>query len=76
MTLNMGRPQESACDLMEEVASGFDGGWEGGEEGGGDVVTEGEDDLALLANQIHLLMDLAPIKSNGEIYSLRTLLLM
>lgn len=58
------RQSSVACDLLEEFAGAFDGGWEGGEEGGGDVVTE--DELALLANQIHLLMDSAPIKSNGE----------
>lgn len=53
------RQSSVACDLLEEFAGAFDGGWEGG-----DVVTE--DELALLANQIHLLMDSAPIKSNGE----------
>lgn len=58
----------TACDLLEEVANALEGAGERarGEEEGCDVITEGEDGLTPLANQIHLLMDSAPIKSNGE----------
>lgn len=55
----------AACGLLEEVAGAFAGGCEGTEEGEDDEVTD-EDELALLANQIHLLMDSAPTKSNGK----------
>lgn len=58
-------PRVAACELLEEVANSFSQ-LEGGEGGGSNVVTEGEDELGSLANQIHLLMDSAPIQPTGE----------
>lgn len=63
-TMDQTGPSVAACDPLEEVANALDGG-RGGEEGR-DVVADGEEGLAPLANQIHLLMDSAPVQGVGE----------
>jgi hypothetical protein len=63
-----GHVTPTTCDILEEFVAALDEGrGERWGDGGGGVADEGEEaGLTPMANQIHLLMDSAPITPDGE----------